>query len=462
MENTRSSFVASLICSGILIGMFGVIILHTVADKLAISIENPYTYFLAERAEENVQSSIKEKIDNVNGVPLPDTVEEWGIEEYPFADQIQIEETEEEFGWIETVVQNIQNICERRSKTIYINKFVDEAVWNLEAVVFGSRVTNDSDLIFQLTNGYYTYNEPLLDMEKLEKKADSVYGLQLFCEEKNIPFIYINAGTKVCPVDKLLPVGMTDYTNENQDMFIDALSEKGVNYIDVRERMLADELEWYESYYITDAHWTNRNGLWLAGVIAEELNKSYGFSFDMNYFSEDSYDIYKYEKYWLGEFGKRIPLSADCMEAYDLMCPKYQTEYTYYIPASGKRYEGPYLESLFDMNLFYALGTFSEDQYLQYPGAYGCSRIRNYSNSIITNKLPTNNDGKKILFIQDSFGYYSASFLAKDISCIELLHPVMFSGSIESYIVNSMPDVVIMLYTSRELEEEHCEMYNLR
>ena len=79
------------------------------------------------------------------------------------------------------------------------------------------------------------------------------------------------------------------------------------------------------------------------------------------------------------------------------------------------------------------------------PGAYECARARNDALVHIRNLNAPDNSEKKILMLQDSFSWYSTSFLACDIGAVDTIHPSVFSGSVRNYIAQTRPNAVIWL-----------------
>lgn len=84
---------------------------------------------------------------------------------------------------------------------------------------------------------------------------------------------------------------------------------------------------------------------------------------------------------------------------------------------------------------------YNSDPYHAYYNGLNCALAH------INNSRTTSNPNKKILIIQDSFGWCMTPFLSLDIAAIDTIYPEKFTGSIETYIEETKPDMVIMLYS---------------
>ena len=325
--------------------------------------------------------------------------------------------------------------------------------------------TGGGDIII-LNNGYLTYEEELVEEESIDALADSVADFSAFLKKKGIGYIYANAGSKVCPYDKELPYGAIEHTNENGDRLVKALRKRDISVLDFREYMERDGLDWYASYYITDHHWKNSTGLWAAGVLADVLNTHYGFSFDKAYFEPDSYKTETYEDYFLGGQGRALTFAEAEIEPFEKILPRFETQFSIQIPTKNLDRAGDYGHTLFDEEAFEAIADYSENDFLKERDAYGCTVWRNDALGTIQNHRAEDNQGKRILMLQDSFGWYLSTYLATDVPHIDLINMTGFDGSIRSYIEKTKPDVVVMLLCERNIRPidwtAHQDYFDLR
>lgn len=327
-----------------------------------------------------------------------------------------------------------------------------------ELVTFGTQLENmigwelesnqsESNQILYMDNGYLTNVKAKASEETIEELADSIADLYAYLEESDIPFLYMNAGSKVCRYDRQLSDDVNEHSNENADALLEALSKRQVPAVDYRNSMEQAQMSHYDYYYKTDLHWTTEAGLWAAGVLADSLNNDYGFQFDLSYFDLNNYEVTEYDSYWLGSQGRTVTLARAELETWNLMLPKFATDYTVNVPSRQLEITGAYDEALFDREAFDAIASYSGSDYLNMQDAYACSRLRNDALAVIQNNLETNNEGKKILMIQDSFGNYMSAYLAADVEQIDVLYPKQFTGSIRTYIEQTQPDMVVVMFS---------------
>ena len=333
-------------------------------------------------------------------------------------------------------------------------------------VAIGSPAMTSEDEVIVLNNGYLTYEQELVEETDIAEMADSVAGFSAFLKGEGIGFLYANAGSKVCPYDKELPMGAVEHTNENGDRLAEALEERGVAVLDYRRCMEQDGLDWYASYYITDHHWKDSTGLWAAGVLADELNAHYGFSFDRKYFEPESYAIEVHGDYFLGGQGRAVTFAAADLEPFEEILPKFDTEFSVRIPTKAVDKTGDYGHTLFDEDAFAAIADYDEKDFLEERDAYGCVEWRNDALGTVQNHLTADNQGKKILMLQDSFGWYLSTYLATDVPGLDLMNVSVFDGSVRSYIEKTQPDMVIMLLCERNIRpidwSGHRDYFDLR
>lgn len=317
-----------------------------------------------------------------------------------------------------------------------------------------------------MKNGYFTNQESKRIPEEIQEMADSVLAFSDHLKDEGISFYYVNAGSKVNPIDKqLFPADiLREFTNENGDALLKALSEREINTLDMREYMLADGLDWYDSYYKTDHHWNTETGLWAAGVIAKVLNEREGFSFDPIFFDKSSYQMTMYENCFLGTQGRGMVTTE--REGFTCILPKFETNFSIEIPTRNLRLTGSYKDTLFDYENLENVLQYSQNDYFAKQDAYGSVAWKNDALGIVKNKNAKNNADKKILMIQDSFSWYSTTYLACDVGEVHMIHLSEFDGSLRAYVKEMKPDVVIVMYCEKNITPidwtTHNSMFDFR
>ena len=345
-------------------------------------------------------------------------------------------------------------------KIISYGHFVYNKLINWKLDVAGA--DKNSTIIF-MKNGYLTYRQPQIDSTDMEEIADSVKDFSDYLKKQNIPFLYVNAGFKVNPEDKELPAmdETEEHSNENEDALLAALEKRGVTYLDMRKEMLDAGLDWYGSWYKTDVHWTTETGLWAAGIVADHLNRVAKMNFDPDYFSRESYSIKTYKDAMFGTQGATVTHTNAKPEDYVTIFPTFDTDFSVEIPTKSYNERGDYKNTLYDLTLL--------ENGLKYKGEknlYLTTRWQNDSLGIVKNNCATNNKDKKILILQDSFGWYLTTYLACDVGEIDMIHPMKFTGSIRAYVETMKPDAVVVLYCESNIQkinwETHTSSFDFR
>lgn len=307
--------------------------------------------------------------------------------------------------------------------------------------------------IIKLKNGYLSYIQPKLADEEIDDIADHIADFKSFLDDEDIPFYFMNVGSKVCKTDNQLSEyeAKFEHTNENGDALISGLNKRGVSTIDMRDEMFAAGFDWYKCYYITDHHWTNKTALWAAGRIAEILNEKEGFSFDLTKFKEESYNFTEYDNILLGGQGRIVTLVNVEPEPFTVIEPKFETDLTYDLVSENRLYSGPYKDSILDEEAFNDILNFKGTDYMYLPDAYHSTHINNYPHHRMINNLKSSNPDKKILMLQDSFCWYLTSYLALDVGEVDIIYPTEFEGSIREYIAKTKPDLVILSCNQKQI-----------
>jgi hypothetical protein len=466
MYNKKMIWWARILVIGLMLVMVTIparfIVRNVFFERLGIC-EPWMEFFLQGDAELRDMLVQKEDGENVGEVSMPTDWEKL----YPFPDASEELETNEVGVWdkgmavIESLEEKITAYCE--TELVFYASAIDFAS-RLE-VLAGIQSTDIGDIL-QMQNGYLTYEQEKVSDEDIEVIAEEVQDFASFLSELDIPFFYANAGSKVCPYDRQLEDSTKEYTNENGTALMTALEQRGVDTLDFRELMQEDGLDWYDSYYKTDHHWKTETGLWAAGKLAEKLNETGRLDFDLTVFDKENYQFDTFDDFFLGGQGRTVTLAYAQLESYTRILPKFETNFSLQIPTRALELTGSYDEALFDEERFGRIRSYSASDYLSQMSAYECIRARNDALVHIQNQQPEDNQDKKILLLQDSFSFYSTSFLACDIGAVDTIHLSAFTGSVRTYIEQTKPDAVALMYWEGNIEPidwtTHTSNFDLR
>ncbi len=371
------------------------------------------------------------------------TTYDWS-EEYPFTGNYGFEfetpentETKQEKlsakesfeNTVRTVEGNIDyytsNLLFGRMKFVELNSAFNRLV--------GMKIVSGTDSVLVMKNGYLTFEAYPVDTSYAQEST-SYFAKQL--EDKGINFLYVQCPSKENPTDNQLPHGVEDNYNINAYNLVNGLSQKNVPYIDLRKDLNNDFGDYYSRFFRTDHHWTPETGVWAAGKIAEELNEKYDYGINTDLGNINNYNVDVYEKYCFGSQGKKATLKYAEPEDISFIYPKAETDFTVTYdkenPVTGSFEDALLRRSVFDKIDYYNISTYSA--YLN--GNHSMIRIHN-------NKL---DNGKRMVYILDSFSSSVVPFLATEIEDILVLDLRSFNGSVTTAIDTFKPDTVIVAY----------------
>lgn len=320
------------------------------------------------------------------------------------------------------------------------NEFIN--VYGLTQKLTGNRYVYDPEVskndVVKLDNGVLSF--VIQKTDDLKTKAEKILTLNNHLHSKGIDLLYVQLPFKINKLDKELPTGVYDFSNENADTMVSELKNKNISAFDLREEIVKDGLDHYSLFFRTDHHWKPETGLWAAGKISEKLNTDFCFNIDLKLLEIKNFSSKLYKDYFLGSQGKRVGKYYAGTDDFTLLLPTYKTGMNCaYNRISGEWLlkKGSFKDSwIFSENLE-KIDYFDINAYASYSGG-------DYSLTISKNNLIS---GKKILILRDSYTDALAPFLSLA-ACNELrtIDPRYFTGSITDYIDEFNPDIVLMLY----------------
>jgi hypothetical protein len=376
----------------------------------------------------------------INGQELYPFEEDDTIENYPSFSEDTFRTLKIENPWI----INKKSKLERYAKDwlIFRMKLVElasgyETILGWEP----SNATNVHDLGDGWITEYGHKKEVILpDKNHRHTSAAAIYEFYDFLKALNIELLYVQSPSKICKNDPIN--GTLDFSNINADELLYALSLKGIPYLDLRESIHQENLDHHSLFYKTDHHWKAETALWAAGVLGGYLNTHNGFNIDLALFSPDKYRYDVYKNWFLGSVGKQVTLTRARPDDISLIYPQFHTDFAFQIPSlhrfpSKKINKQGTFDVFYDYDEIKKLDYYDKNPYLAY--LYGDNAVTIIKNNMV-------HDGKKTLFLKDSFGSSLIVFLALGMENIEVLDLRAFNGSVRSYIKQNRPDTVIIMY----------------
>ena len=248
----------------------------------------------------------------------------------------------------------------------------------------GWQVVNPSRQITKLADGSLTFAYP---RHAQQERVDSMVELADFAAEQGAQLLFVQAPFKVDAYGDEEVNGKLDFSNQNADELLAGLRANGIEVMDLREDLYeaAPTSEAYHRFfYRTDHHWRPQAALLATDLLIQRLEAA------------------------------GIPIER---AAYNLAKYQVETRPAFFLGSQGKK--NPYA--------FYGHG----DMPLM--------RIEN---------LNQPDNGKKVLFIRDSFCDTLVPYFAlgcRRLVSLDLRH---FTGSLENFIREEKPDVIVVMYTA--------------
>ncbi len=276
----------------------------------------------------------------------------------------------------------------------------------------------------------------------VNSSAEALIRFYESCQQKEIDFLYVQAPYKICKYEDTDVSGIIDFSNQNADALLEGAENGGVPCLDLREEFHKTGMPHHDLFYRTDHHWTTETALQAAAAVADRLNQEFGFSIDLSLYGEEAFEKKVYEDWFLGSSGKKITLARTEPDDISLFYPRRETSLTYKMPELG-------IDTTGDFSVTYDMSQIEEkDLYRLDPyGAYNHS-----GGALVQIHNEGAADGRKVLFIGDSYLNSVFPFMSLGIEYTDMLDLRDFSGSVESYINQTEPDIVVILYNPTSIE----------
>jgi len=314
--------------------------------------------------------------------------------------------------------------------------------------LIGEKVVRDADpnnMIIRTGDGSLT---SIMWEYDLQPKAEAVIAFKEFLDEEDIPFLYVMAPYKVIEGYTKLPTGIDDFSNADADEFLAFLEDASVDYLDLRQEIVADQLDLKGLFYRTDHHWQTKTAFWAFSKVAAVLEDQYGFAMNEDNLKLEQYTVTTYEKAYLGSQGRRVGQLYAGLDDFDFIEPDFDTEFSVTIhkeDGSTRVKEGSFNEAIVYAPLRDMTQPPSTNHYACYFGG-------DYPEVIIQNHDAKNG---RILLIKDSFSLPFAAFLATVTEETRMIDLRYFTKeSLCDYIHDYQPDVVMVLYNPSSLSAQ--------
>jgi hypothetical protein len=267
--------------------------------------------------------------------------------------------------------------------------------------------------------------------KSVDAETQNITNFASWLEDNEIDYFHVVIPAPVDPdmESEVQAEGYRVYSNRMADELIQGLSEKKIDVIDLREAMKEENKSYTDFFFTYEHHMIPEAGLWAAGKVSEHINELENISVDESVFFLDNYTITSAVKsnglmndsFWIYEGKERI----------DFLHPEFET--------SIEKYVADY-----DMTI---TGTFDEVIYADWD--YPTYNTWNHNiKAIKTYRNQKKEDTLRILLLTESYSDVISPFLACAYAEIDELDLRIFSGSVQNYIEETKPDLVISMYSA--------------
>jgi hypothetical protein len=143
----------------------------------------------------------------------------------------------------------------------------------------------------------------------------------------------------------------------------------------------------------------------------------------------------------LGSSGRKVTLAQTQPDNISLIYPKFNTNITLKALYGNIEKEGDF-DIIYDYKHINKIDYYNLNPFVAYQ--FGLNPVVVIKNNLLQ-------DGKKVLFIRDSFTGVVAPFFSLGLENTEELDLRLFTGSVQTYIEQTKPDMVIVMYTPTEI-----------
>ena len=213
------------------------------------------------------------------------------------------------------------------------------------------------------------------------------------------------------------------------------------NNLNIRELLENEGYTTNDVFYKTDHHWKTPFGFYAAHAIGDYLNDRYDWKLDVTALDENKFTFTTYENLWLGETGRDLSKTwAGVLDDFTQIMPNYETSISLYYP-DGSEVSGDFSILIDDS------GYDGDVDYYSYSAHY--SYAKGMSSQVTYHNNLTDENGKRILIIKDSFSVVVIPFLTLETSDVTVwdMREEETQTGLYQYIQDNDFDVVLLAYT---------------
>ncbi len=304
--------------------------------------------------------------------------------------------------------------------------------------LIGWQVVDPSKQVARLSDGNLTF---AFSRSNQQERIASMARLADFAKAQGTKLIYVQAPFKTDAFGDQNVNGRLDFSNQNADELLAGLRQHGIEVVDLREdfHAAAPTSEAYHRFFFrTDHHWRPQTALFAADLLARRL-ESEGIPMDREAYVPTRYQVRTLPAFFLGSQGKKVTLAKTEPDDFDIVTPGFPVKLHVEIPSLAIDATGGF-DLLLDSHQIERKDYYNVDNYNFYGhGNVPLLRIEN---------LDQPAEGKKVLFIRDSFCDTLLPYLSLGCWYVTALDLRVFNGSVQNFIEQEKPDIILVMYTA--------------
>lgn len=319
---------------------------------------------------------------------------------------------------------------------------------NMTTALSGTEIAESESVVVERADGMLTY---VMDDVDVTQTTWALIDFAKEMEEQGRFFLLFEPPVKAGNLDARYQAVVTDYTAQRDARVNALLSEHGVNYVSCAVKMEEEGIENTELFFRTDHHWLPQAGIWACQLLAESLNDMAGYEIDTGIFDESNYKVTWLPDFFLGSQGRKVTEVYAPPEDFPIVMPKYESDLTVFHSALNDTLSGSIRDTMFDWSVLEETDLYSRNAYGAYGyGDEGLTQIHNNSLS----------DGRRVLFIKVSLADCMAPYLSNVAEYVDLIDLRAFGGSLRTYIRETNPDTVAVIYPTSTFEAKNSAIFD--
>lgn len=331
-----------------------------------------------------------------------------------------------------SVLDKIYTMLEKYTSDYFTFNTICERVSKQFDILLGTRLNTDAYGVNQLflPNGHMTYERPY---KSLDDEIENIRSFSSWLSDEKIKYFHVIIPAPVGNQEDELNVqraGYQVYSNQMADEFKEALELYHIDCVDIRDYMIEDNKSYTDSFFRYEHHMVPSAGIWVAGIVSDHIDERMEQVSDSRIFDISNYSV--------TEAVKKDGLMNDKLFVYEgkeeieFLHPDFLTDIDKYIADYDMLLSGRFDDVMYADWYYPRYNTWN----------HGIDAIKTYRNNLITTGEP------KILLLTESYSDVISPFLACAYANIDEIDLRIFTGSLQAYIEQTEPDIVISMYSA--------------